>query len=435
MALTRRAAIVAVAAVFVVFVAPLHGWMLVFTEGTLLVGVGYDLVLAGSVRQLQVSRYGDNARRLDENAAVGVVVVNRGTRRVRGVVRDAWPPSARATPARQRIDVPAGERRRFATTLHPSRRTELRAGRVTVRSVGPLGLAARQGNHDVPWRMRVLPGFPSRKHLPEKLAKLRLLDGRTAARVRGPGTEFDSLREYVEGDDARSIDWRATARRSAVVVRTWRPERDRRLLLVVDTGRTSAARIGDGTRLDAALDAALLLGALAGRAGDRVDLVAVDNHARLLVRGSDGDGEQVDALGGLLRSMAGLQPRLVETDGRRLAAEVLRRAPHRALVVVFTTLDEAAISEGILPVLPSLTQRHVVMLASVTDPQVLAMTADRGDAHGVYDAAAAERTLAAQRRVTGLLRRLDVDVVEGAPEEFASKVADAYLSLKAAGRL
>ena len=451
MALTRRAAIIALVGVLVVFVAPLHGFSIVIIEGLLIVGIAVDLALAGSVRALEVSRYGDTARRLDEVSEVGVQVVNRGGRRVRGVLRDAWPPSAAASPGRRLVDVPAGQRRRWVTTIRPRRRTELQAGRVTVRSFGPLGLAARQGNHEVPWSLRVLPAFPSRRYLPEKLAKLRILDGRTAARVRGQGTEFDSLRDYVEGDDARSIDWRATARRSAVVVRTWRPERDRRIVLVLDTGRTSAARIGAAPRLDAALDAALLLGTLASRAGDKVDLIAVDDRPRLLTRGSGSDGRG-DALAGLLESMAGLHARLVETDGRRLVAEVLRRVRQRALIVLFTTLDEAAIPEGLRPVLPSLTRKHVVMLASVTDPQVLAMLdgsheAGSGDdtrtanarsaydARAAYDAAAAERTLAAHRRVTALLRRLDVEVVEAGPAEFASKVSDAYLALKGAGRL
>jgi uncharacterized protein (DUF58 family) len=445
-ALTRRAAIVALVCVLVVFVAPLHGFSIVIVEGLLIVGIVIDLALAGSVRALEVSRYGDTARRLDEVSEVGVQVINRGGRRVRGVLRDAWPPSAAASPARRLVDVPAGERRRWVTTIRPRRRTELEAGRVTVRSFGPLGLAARQGNHEVPWSLRVLPAFPSRRYLPEKLAKLRILDGRTAARVRGQGTEFDSLRDYVEGDDARSIDWRATARRSAVVVRTWRPERDRRIVLVLDTGRTSAARIGAAPRLDAALDAALLLGTLASRAGDKVDLIAVDDRPRLLTRGSsESHGSDGHALAGLLESMAGLHARLVETDGRRLVAEVLRRVRQRALIVLFTTLDEAAITEGLLPVLPSLTRKHVVMLASVTDPQVLAMLgrsddarsddARSDDARSAYDAAAAERTLAAHRRVTALLRRLDVEVVEAGPADFASKVSDSYLALKGAGRL
>ncbi|EUA24282.1 hypothetical protein I552_3330 [Mycobacterium xenopi 3993] len=112
--------------------------------------------------------------------------------------------------------------------------------------------------------------------------------------TRGHGTEFDSLREYVVGDDVRSIDWRATARRADVVVRTWRPERDRRVVIVLDTGRTAAGRVGfDPTardpsgwpRLDWSIDAALLLAALASRAGDHVDFLAHDRLARAAVFG------------------------------------------------------------------------------------------------------------------------------------------------------
>ena len=105
---------------------------------------------------------------------------------------------------------------------------------------GRSGLAARQRVGRRAGTVRVLPPFHSRKHLPSRLARLRELDGRAAVRVRGQGTEFDSLREYVRGDDVRSIDWRASARTRNVVVRTWQPERHRRVLLVLDTSRTSA---------------------------------------------------------------------------------------------------------------------------------------------------------------------------------------------------
>src|SRR5690606_4891552 len=136
-------------------------------------------------------------------------------------------------------------------------------GLVAVRAAGPLGLAGRQGRHAVRGAIRVLPAFTSRRHLPSRLARLRELDGNTSVQVRGQGTEFDSLREYVRGDDVRSIDWRATARSSATMLRTWRPERDRHVVIVVDSGRTAAARVGDGVRMDAAMEAALLLAALA----------------------------------------------------------------------------------------------------------------------------------------------------------------------------
>ena len=125
--------------------------------------------------------------------------------------------------------------------------------------------------------MRVLPRFSSRKHLPSRLARLRELDGRTSVMIRGQGTEFDSLREYVRGDDVRSIDWRASARRADVVVRTWRPERDRRVMIVLDTGRTSAVRV---------LDEEERVVELARMLAGHEDSAAAREHARELVRGA-----------------------------------------------------------------------------------------------------------------------------------------------------
>ena len=429
MSLTGRAAL---AALLCVLPVALGGpWLIAVLGGLLVVLCAVDVALAGPVSSLQVARDGAQVCRLGDTAQVRISLRNNGSRRVRGVLRDAWVPSAGAVPATQPLDVPPGERRVLTTTLTPTRRGDRRPDRITVRSIGPLGLAARQGRHEVPWRVRVQPPFTSRKHLPERLARLRQLDGLVAARVRGQGTEFDSLREYVDGDDVRSIDWRATARRSEVVVRTWRPERDRQLLLVLDTGRTSAGRVGDVPRLDASLDAALLLAALASRAGDRVDLLAVDREVRAAVEGVS----RSEVLPRIVDVTAGLEPALVESDGRRLVSEVLRRTRRRSLVVLFTTLDAAPLEEGLLPLLGSLTKRHTVLLAAVADPQVAALARSRGTVEEVYAAAAAERARDERRRVTALLRRRGVEVVDAVPESLAPAVADAYLALKAAGRL
>ena len=430
MALTGRAAVLALLGVLPVLLLP-SPWTVV-AVAVLLVAVAVgDALLAAPVGGLALTRSGATACRLGESAEVALMVTNPGPRPLRGALRDAWVPSAGAGPRVQPLDVPAGQRRVLTTVLRPTRRGDRLPDRVTVRSVGPLGVAARQGRHELPWRVRVQPPFTSRKHLPERLARLRQLDGAVVVRQRGQGTEFDTLRDYVEGDDVRSIDWRATARRQEVVVRTWRPERDRTLLLVLDTSRTSAGRVGDVPRLDAALDAALLLTALASRAGDRVDLLAIDREPRAAVEGAS----RTDVLSRTVDAMAGLEPALVEGDGRRLVGEVLRRARRRSLVVLFTSLDTAALEEGLLPHLSSLTSRHTVLLAAVADPRVEAMAAGRGTPEAVYDAAAAERARTERRRLTALLRRRGVEVVDAPPEHFAPAVSDAYLSLKAAGRL
>jgi uncharacterized protein (DUF58 family) len=430
MALTGRAVLLALLGVLPVAAVP-SVWTVLLVAALLLALVLADVALAAPVSSLRLSRSGDTACRLDDVAQVHLAVVNGGSRRARGVLRDAWVPSAGASPRTHDVDVPAGERRRFTTTLRPTRRGDRMPDRVTVRLVGPLGVAARQGRHEVPWRVRVQPPFTSRKFLPERMSRLRQLDGSVVLRARGQGTEFDSLRDYVPGDDVRSIDWRATARRSEVVVRTWRPERDRSVLLVLDTSRTSAGRVGDVPRLDAALDAALLLTALAGRAGDRVDLLAFDREPRAAV---ESIGRE-DALPRVVDAMALLEPALVEADGRRLVGEVLRRTRRRSLVVLFTSLDPAPLQEGLLPVLGSLTARHTVLLAAVADPRVEQMAAGGGTTEAVYDAAAAERARGERGRMTALLRRRGVEVVDAPPESFAPAVSDAYLALKAAGRL
>jgi uncharacterized protein (DUF58 family) len=279
--------------------------------------------------------------------------------------------------------------------------------------------------------LRVLHPFDARKHLPSKLARLRELDGRAAVMIRGQGTEFDSLREYVVGDDVRSIDWRATARRADVVVRTWRPERDRHVLLVLDTGRLAAGRVGDMPRLDAAMDAALLLGVLATRAGDRVDLLAYDRRVRARVEGVAPSG----VLPALVNAMAPIEPELVEADTAAMIATALSSLSRRSLVVLFTGLEAAPVEEGLLPVLAQLVKRHTLVVAAVADPRVEELARARGDATAAYEAAAAERARLERARVTELLGRRGVEVVDAPPADLPPQLADRYLALKAAGRL
>ncbi|WP_427166986.1 DUF58 domain-containing protein [Streptomyces sp. C1-1] len=413
------------------------GWTgILAVNAPLAVACACDFALAAPVRRLGLTRSGDTNVRLGESADVTLTVTNPSRRLLRARLRDAWPPSSwqpgtEVEASRHRLTVPAGERRRITTRLRPTRRGDRQADRVTIRSYGPLGLVTRQGTHKVPWTVRVLPPFTSRKHLPSKLARLRELDGRTSVLIRGEGTEFDSLREYVPGDDTRSIDWRATARQSAVAVRTWRPERDRHILLVLDTGRTAAGRVGDVPRLDASMDAALLLAALASRAGDRVDLLAYDRRVRAVVQGRT----VRDVLPSLVNAMATLEPELVELDARGLTATALRTAPRRSLIVLLTSLDAAPVEEGLLPVLSQLTQRHTVLVASVADPYIARMATARGNTDAVYDAAAAAQAQSERHRTAEQLRRHGVTVVDETPDELAPALADAYLALKTAGRL
>lgn len=402
------------------------GWLLLVALVTLL-----DWFLAVRPASLRIRRGEIAPVRLGHDAESRLTVANPGTRTVRALVRDAWQPTAGAHGNRHRVRLAAGDATVLATGLCPRRRGDLRAVGVTVRISGPLGLAARQATLDVPGAVRSLPPFESRKHLPSRLARLRELDGRSAVRIRGAGTEFDSLREYVRGDDVRSIDWRASARNRNVVVRTWQPERDRRVVIVLDTSRVSAARIGDVPRLDSAMDAALLLAALAARAGDRVDFLAGDRHVRARVRAAGAR----DIAATLQDTMADLEPVIAEASWADLAGAVNHLGRQRALVVLLTPLEPASVIESLLPVLPALLKHHRVVVASVQDPALGELRDRRASLPDVYAAAAAAQVLQQRRRASEILTALGVDVVDEDAERLPPALADHYLALKARGLL
>lgn len=440
MILTGRTGLIALIGVLPIALSPWPATAFAVLLALLGAAVVVDIALAASPRQLRCSRSGDTAARLGQSVDAVLTVENPGRRRFHGRIRDAWPPSARAEPRIHAVNIAARQHVQLVTRLQPVRRGDQQSALVTARTIGPLGLAGRQCSHRVPWQIRIMPPFLSRKHLPSRLARLRELDGAIPVLIRGQGTEFDSLREYVVGDDVRSIDWRATARRSDVVVRTWRPERDRRVVIVLDTGRTSAGRVGvDPTagdpggwpRLDWSMDAALLLAALASRAGDHVDFMAHDR----LPRAGVFNASRTELLAQLVTAMAPLQPALVESDAAAMVAAVQRRVRRRALVVLLTDLNASALDEGLMGVLPQLSARHHVLLAAVADPRVDQLATGRADAAQVYDAAAAERARNDRRAIASRLRRAGVDVVDAPPEELAPALADRYLAMKATGRL
>ncbi len=424
------AAILAGAAPVLMGVNPWHVAAIVFGAVALLVLL--DRALVTNPKAVWLSRLGDTTVRLGETATVELVLNNTNDSTARLLVRDMWVPSAGAADTTYPLTLKPGQKLAVATTMTPTRRGDRPALAVTTRSYGPMRLAHWQITRPVRWNLRVLPRFESRKHLPEKLAKLRVVEGAIAVRGRGQGTEFDTLREYVPGDDVRSIDWRATARRNDVMLRTWRPERSRRVVCVLDTGRTSAVRVGDEPRLDTAMDAALLLAAVAQEAGDQVDLLAADSRVRAAVGGVQGR----NLLPRLVNALAPLEPTLVETDFELIASEVLRRERKRCLIVLFTALEPGALGEGLLPVLPKLVARHQVLVATVHDPALTELAATPIDsAHAIYSVAAGKRALLERQRITTALSRNGVTVLDAPADIFASRVTDEYLALKAAGRL
>ncbi|GAA1946251.1 DUF58 domain-containing protein [Microbacterium deminutum] len=388
-----------------------------------------DALAAPDPRRVRVERTAPRRVLLGQPAASELRLRNDGSRMLRGRVRDAWQPTAMTSAEHPLISIPPGESRVVTIPLLPRRRGELTSRFVVLRSDGPLRIAGRQLRVDSVGAVRVLPPFTARRHLPSRLARLRELDGNTSVQVRGQGTEFDSLREYVRGDDVRSIDWRATARSATTMLRTWRPERDRHVVIVIDTGRTAAARVGDGVRMDAAMEAALLLAALASRAGDHTHLLMFDRVIRARVSRVEGPA----LLPALVDAMAPVEPQLIDTDWDAAFAQVRALTSRPSLVVLLTAQDAAEAARGFLGSLPVLTRRTHVLVGTVTDEA--AARPERPDAAEVYHAAAVQRAERDAAVVAAAIRRGGAEAIAADPEALPPRIADRYLALKAAGRL
>ncbi len=398
MAISARSALLVLVGLIPLAFAPSRGFAWMWCGIVVLVCL-LDALAAPSPRTLRMSREVTGSIRADQTTEASLRLTNTTRRQMVLDVRDAWPPSLRQSPPRQRVRLHPKSAEKITTLLSPTRRGTRHADVVTIRSWGPLHLGARQVSIAAPLSLSVLPEFKARVLLPSRLARFgHELEGTTPTTLRGAGTEFDSLRAYVVGDDPRDIDWRASARSTELMVRQWRPERDRHVVIVVDCGRASSAllgapeheevdsiALGRAPRLDSSIETALLLAALADRAGDKVHLVAVDSRVRARVSGVRG----AKIIETLAQTFMDLNPRLDVTDWSRAADAVEQTVRHSAFVVIATKIPPAGLETEFTDALARLSKRHTVLVASATDPDEIRARNGREDAESVFLAASA----------------------------------------------
>jgi uncharacterized protein (DUF58 family) len=429
---TRRlAGVAALASIAVLIVDGAVGFWIV--NAVLVVVALVDWALAPSPTVVDIERVLPEVVQLGATDEVRWRVTNPSRRRLRVGFADELAPSLRPGARRARVRVPAQGGVDVATTIRPSRRGRFQPTRLTVRVEGPLGLAARQATRLTPGLLRVYPPFRSRDEAELRINKARILEvGLRSAPGLGGGTEFDQLREYTVDDEFRRIDWSATARAGKTIVRTYRAERNQTVISLLDNGRIMAGRAAEVPRVEHAMDAVMMLTAVATRLGDRAGLVAFDREVRAVV--APGHGR--DQLGRVTEAMYQLEPALAESDYQGAFAATLARFRRRAMLVLFTDLVEQAVAETLIPALPLISRNHLVVVAAVRDPQVVewALSTPR-DGVGAYRKAAAVAALDERRRTTARLRGLGATVVDAPPGQLAPQLADAYLRVKATGRL
>jgi uncharacterized protein (DUF58 family) len=301
--------------------------------------------------------------------------------------------------------------------------------RPAVRLTGPLGLGRWYHGGTGDDEVVVYPDLPAARRLAQAVRQGKL--GAEGRRIRGPlglGTDFESVREYAPDDDVRRINWRATARLGRPMSNEYRVDQNRDVVCLVDTGRLMAAPLGDRTRLDAALDAVTAVAVVADEVGDRCGVVAFDSETRREVRPRRAGSAAV------LDAVFDLEPRSVDSD-YDLAFTAVARSKRSFVLLITDLLDESA-ARSLLHAVPVLARRHVVAVATVTDPGVAELvTTPPSTAFEVYAAAVAHDVLDGRLLVSARLAAAGAEVVEAAPDAFSAACVVTYLSAKHRARL
>jgi len=409
--------------------------VMLLADVALLAAVWIDAALAPrSGVVVQVDREASPAFSVGHAGEVAYRWRNGAARAARLRVREVRPELLGGTQPPRALRLAGRGALRERVPVVPVRRgRETAAGAFVVDSTGPLGLGRRRSTLLLPWAVTVYPPLvPMRLRTSVAQALKRRELGRQPFRRLGEGRLFESLREWVPGDDLRHIDWKATARRRKVITRQYEAERRQHVLLVLDAGRLLTADVAGVARLEYVVQAALELAYAAVQHDDNVGVMVFADGVEHFVapqRGRRGLRQVLDVL-------AVAAPKLVEPDYPGAFRYLAARNRKRALTVVFTDVIDRLASEALVANIATLSPRHLPLAVTLRNPELDAVAALRPpDARDAFRKAAAEELLRAREEAVGHMRRAGVLVLDVPPQRAARAVVDQYLELKRRGRL
>ena len=395
--------------------------------------------------QLTARRTWSNAPALDSETEIELTIENHGNLIVECRLVDDLPPALVAEPATHRLTafprVPASIRYRIA----PSERGDCETGWLYVRYRSPLGLAERWARAPLTQTVRVYPALRTGEEQQIFLARSRQIDLQLRqVRQRGLGRDFESLREYREGDDLRDLCWTATARRGSPITRQYQTERSQPVWIVLDCGRLMRSRVAAGapgksalpvaqpgakvhSKLDHACNTAVALAQLALYSGDRVGLLAYGSgiQQRLL------PGRGAAHLRQFIESLSQVHAETGEAAHLRATATLNRLQPRRALILWVTDLAESAMRPEVIDGAVQLLRRHVLLFVAMAQPEVESIAQARPkNIEQMFRAAAAQEMAGRRELLLARLHEHGALTLDLNPEALTSSVLNQYLAIK-----
>jgi uncharacterized protein (DUF58 family) len=382
---------------------------------------------------IDVERTWLGAPSLGREVEVELGITQHGRALLRSRCIDDLPSPFLATPTSHTVDLYPEARAGIRYRFTPAQRGDHGTGRLYLQYRSPIGLVERWAMADLVQTVRIYPTLRTPEENRLYLARHNRIELQMRMRrQRGLGREFESLRDYLEGDEIRDICWTASARRGALVTRLYEMEKSQPVWLVVDAGRLQGARVGPYTKLDQATAAALALAQIALIAGDRVGLLVYGRETQQLVLPGRGTAH----LRLLLDALARVQPEPLEADHLRAAASVMQRQSRRSLILWMTDFAETAMQPEVLDAAARLVKRHLLLFIAISQRDLERHAARTPDSvEAMFETAAAQELLDRRERLLRRLQERGAMTLETQPELLTSSVLDRYLEVKEQGVL
>lgn len=388
-----------------------------------------DYIYSPSLSDFRVERICEEKLSLLVENQIIVFIENNYDRTIIGEFVDDYPDPGQAKPDIIGFKIPRGESAEFSYHYRPEKRGRIAFKKIWFRINGRFGFIVKRITVHHESIVQVYPDLIQTRRY-DLLARKGAL---FAAGIKpigrfGRGSEFSQLREYLPDDEFRSIDWKASARKGSLVVREYEVERSQPLTIFLDCGRQMIGRIDEHTRLDYAINAALMLAYVAIIKGDQVGLVAFGSKIQAFIP----PGRGAVQMNRIIEALYAIQPSEVESDYAGAIRTFVSAWRRRSLIVFFSDVVDPEVSSVLLGFLPSLHPRHLPMAVLLKDPELVSMetSAPKSSMEFYVKAVASDmsmnRELAAKQ-----LRQAGCLVVDVLPQELSVNVVNEYLKLKA----
>ncbi len=388
-------------------------------------------------QQITIERSWSNTPALDSETEIQLAVDQSAETILECHLVDDLPDALVAAPATHFLRAFPRVRAALRYKIEPRERGDVRTGAVYIRYASPLGLVERWAMAPLEQPARVYPALRQGEDQEIYLARGRQIDLQLRrARERGLGRDFESLREYLEGDDLRDVCWTATARRGQLITRRYQTERSQAVWIVLDAGRLLRGRILDDggnqdrrghSKLDYACSTAVALAQLALFSGDRVGLLVYGQNVQQRVLPGRGNAH----LRQIVEALAQARAELSEADHLRATATLNRWQPRRALILWITDLAETAMRPEVIDGAMQLLHRHVLLFVAMAQPDVVAIANARPNTvEEMFRASAAQELTTRRELLLARLRDQGALTLDLDPAQLTSAVLNQYLKVK-----